>query len=307
MSHPKYTVFTPAYNRAHTIERVYLSLKAQTCRDFEWIVVDDGSSDNTAEMIRGWQQEAGFPILYSFQENSGKHMAINRGVQLAQGELFLIIDSDDGFLPESLEKMLYWWECIPENERTGFTGIVTLCQYEDGRLCGELFPESPLDTNALELAHKYKIRAETWGFHRTDVMKEFPFPEDPKVRFVPENIVWGAIARKYKIRCINEPLRIFYQDGNNRLTKAQPEKKASVRKYFLQLINRDFDYFWQDPGIFIKWTLLYVRYSLHMKDGACLHWRNFSGAGPLLLCWLAFLPGLGIYALDMLLYKGGGK
>lgn len=295
---PKFTVFTPAYNRAHTITRVYESLKSQTFRDFEWIVIDDGSSDHTADMVDHWQREADFPITYRYQANSGKHVAFNRGVQLAHGELFLVIDSDDGFLPNALESMLKWWEDIPAPERDGFTGVVTLCQYKDGNICGDPFPTSPLDTNALDLRFKTRTRGETWGFHRTAVLKAYPFPEDEGVRFIPENLIWDDIARKYKIRCINEPLRIFYQDAGNQITKADPRKKARVKDYFLQLLNRDFDYFRHDPKTFAKWATLYVRYSLHLGDWSCMQPARFKHAGAFLLCCLAAPLGMAFYFLD---------
>ena len=295
---PKFTVFTPAYNRAHTITRVYNSLKSQTYRDFEWIIIDDGSIDQTAEIIREWQHEANFPIVYRYQTNSGKHIAYNRAVQMACGELFLVIDSDDGFLPESLETLLKWWEDIPEEKREEFTGVVTLCQFEDGKICGQPFPKSPLDTNALDLKFKYKVRQETWGFHRIEVLKAHPFPEDETCRYVPENIIWDAIARKYKIRCINEPLRIYYQDSNNQVTKADPRRKALVKNYFLQFLNRDFDYFFFDPATFTKRAILYVRYSLHLHDWAFMNPARFGNSGAFVLCCLVIVPGLVFYLLD---------
>lgn len=293
-----FTVFTPTYNRAHTITRVFESLKAQTFRNFEWIVIDDGSIDNTEVLVRSWQCEVDFPITYRYQANSGKHVAFNRAVQLARGELFLSIDSDDGFLPHSLESMLKWWQDIPAPQRTEFTGVVTLCQFEDGSICGKAFPASPLDTNSLDLRFKSRTRGETWGFHRTAILKAYPFPEDKNVRFIPENLIWDDIARKYKIRCINEPLRIFYQDSGNQVTKASPRKKAIVKDYFLQLLNRDFDYFMHDPRTFAKWATLYVRYSLHMSDWTCMKPIRFKRADAFLLCCLAVVPGAVFYLWD---------
>lgn len=295
---PRFTVFTPAYNRAHTLHRVYASLRSQTFRDFEWIVIDDGSVDDTAALIGKWQQVAEFPIAYHYQENIGKHVAFNRGVELARGEFFLVIDSDDSFLPHSLETMLQWWENIAEEQRADYTGVVTLCQYEDGHICGQPFPQNPLDTDALALRFRYKMRSETWGFHRTLVLKDFPFPENPEVRFIPENIVWDKIARHYKIRCINEPLRIFYQDAGNQVTKADPRKKALVKDYFLEILNRDFDYFPRDPLSFVKWATLYIRYSLHRNDWFFINPLRFSDAGAFALCCLAVFPGMLMYMGD---------
>ena len=298
MAAPKFTVFTPAYNRAHTLHRVYESLKAQTFHDFEWILIDDGSEDNTADLIRVWQSEANFPITYKYQKNSGRHVAFNRCVEIANGELFLVIDSDDGFLPHSLETMLKWWNDIPASERSGFTGVVTLCQYENGSICSKQFPSSPFDTNALDLRFRHKIRGETWGFHRTEILAARPFPEDEGLRYIPENLIWDDIARNYKVRCINEPLRVYYQDSGNQLSKGDPRKKALHRNYSLKIMNRDFDYFVHDPINFLKWAVLYVRYSLHAGDWGFMRVSKFSNFGAFLLCCLAVPVGLFVFAID---------
>ncbi|OQW68924.1 MAG: family 2 glycosyl transferase [Proteobacteria bacterium ST_bin12] len=295
---PHFTVFTPTYNRAHTLHRIFDSLMTQTYRDFEWVVVDDGSTDGTRQLIEQWKKVADFSIIYKLQPNSGKHIAFNKGVNLARGDLFLPIDSDDAFLPDALEKMWFWWQQIPQTKQYQFTGIVTLCQYENGEICGDLFESHPLDTNALDLRYKHKKRGESWGFHRTEVLKQYPFPEDKLVRFVPENIVWDAIASKYKIRCINEPLRIFYQDSGNQITKVNPQKKALVKDYFLQMLNRDIRYFFDDPKTFIKWAVLYVRYSFHAADGRFMNVSRFSSVGAYAICLAALLPGFAVFCVD---------
>ena len=99
-----FTVFTPTYNRGHTLHRVYNSLRIQTCSDFEWLIMDDGSTDCTAELVKGWQAENHFPIRYYFQENQGKHFAWNRAAEIAFGEYFICADSDDEFTPDALQK-----------------------------------------------------------------------------------------------------------------------------------------------------------------------------------------------------------
>ena len=155
-----------------------------------------------------------------------------------------------------------------------------------------------VNTNALDLRYIHKKRGETWGFHRTDVLKKYPFPEDNSVRFVPENIVWDAIASEYQIRCINEPLRIFYQDSGNQITKANPRKKAIVKDYFLEMLNRDLKYFLNDPKTFIKWAVLYVRYSLHTADSSFMSLSRFKRFGAFVLCCFALLPGIAVFCMD---------
>ena len=108
-----FTVFTPTYNRAHTLSRVYQSLQRQTFKNFEWLIIDDGSTDTTPELIESWKKETDFPIRYTWQENQGINATINRGVKEAQGEFFLIIGSDDSFVPETLERFHFYWNAIP--------------------------------------------------------------------------------------------------------------------------------------------------------------------------------------------------
>ncbi len=205
-----FTVFTPTFNRAHTLHRVYESLTRQTFRDFEWLVVDDGSTDQTESLVLDWQREASFPIRYVWQENAGKPSATNRGARLAEGELFLNLDSDDACLPHALERFKHHWESIPKSQRSDFLGVTGLVQRPDGKLCGTPFPSSPFDSTSLEKIGKHGVRGEKWRFVRTTVMREFPFPVLRGERFLPESVVWHRMARVYRTRYINEVLRIFY-------------------------------------------------------------------------------------------------
>ena len=119
----KITVFTPTYNRAYIIETLYRSLQRQSFRDFEWLIVDDGSSDNTEEVVARWQLEGNdFPIRYYKKENGGKCRAINYGVDRAQGKLFFNVDSDDYLTDDALEKVAAWVETLPRDG--SFCGVV---------------------------------------------------------------------------------------------------------------------------------------------------------------------------------------
>jgi glycosyltransferase involved in cell wall biosynthesis len=237
----KFTVFTPTFNRAHSLPLVYKSLKNQTFRDFEWLIVDDGSTDNTKELVEQWEKEADFPICYFYQENQGKHIAFNWGVKLARGELFLPLDSDDQCVPEALERFWFHWNNIPEHLRDVFSGVTCLCRDENGNIVGDKFPKDVMDSDELEIAHKYKVRLEKWGFHRTDVLKEFPFPEPPQVGLIPESIVWNAIALHYKKRFINEALRTAFA-GPGGLTEHRKQYPAlyafGCRLYHRENLNK---------------------------------------------------------------------
>ncbi|MGC8972440.1 MAG: glycosyltransferase family A protein, partial [bacterium] len=117
------TLFTPTYNREKLLSRLYESIKRQSFSNFEWIIVDDGSTDNTEQMVESWLKESTFDIRYFYQQNSGKHIAINKGVREARGELFFIIDSDDWLGDDSLQDIWQTWQSIPEKQKPYFAGV----------------------------------------------------------------------------------------------------------------------------------------------------------------------------------------
>jgi glycosyltransferase involved in cell wall biosynthesis len=227
----KVTVFTPTYNRRHTIERLYRSLQMQTFKDFEWLIVDDGSTDDTASLVAKWQQENNaFPIRYYWKENAGKHTAHNYALTKAQGEYFAIQDSDDWYTNEALEILVAQWYSIPYEIRGQYSNIEGKCKYKDGRIIGNLFPKDLFDSNNFEIQRLQKRPGDTMGMYRLEALKEFPFPENFNGRFVPESLVWERIADKYKTRYINNVIGIkeYMADGLTkrpliaRFTKSEP-------------------------------------------------------------------------------------
>jgi glycosyltransferase involved in cell wall biosynthesis len=253
-----FTVFTPTYNRAHTLHRVHDSLCAQTLRDFEWIVIDDGSTDGTAELVTKWVKSADFPIRYFRQEHSGKHIAHNLAVGQARGQFVAPLDSDDALPPESLERISALWNGIPVSSRAGYSGIGGLCSDQRGKIIGDCFPESPLDTSLRELIYVLRIRGEKWGVTRTDVLREYPFPELSGTQFVPEGLVGLQMSKNYKRRYVNEVFRIYYRFENK-----EPAKNLTNRAniftnapgrfyYYLWVLNNELEYFWRSPVPFAK-------------------------------------------------------
>ncbi len=264
-----FTVFTPAYNRATTLHRVYGSLRAQTMRDFEWLIVDDGSEDGTRSLVEAWQREAEFPIRYLYQSNAGKPTACNAGIQAAQGELFLTLDSDDGCVPNALERLLFHWNSIGESRRSEFSAVTVLCQDQNGKLVGTPFPSDPLDSDSIELVYKYRVKGEKWGFQRTSVLKEFPFPVDPKHKYVSESVVWMAIARKYKTRFVNEQLRIYWIDdgATDHITTLRPEVVYGRAASHRMVLNELMSWFPRAPEAIAKSAINFSRYSFDRGIG----------------------------------------
>jgi len=200
---PRISVITAAYNRAGTLPRLYESLRGQTLRDFEWVIVDDGSTDGSAELIAGWRAQAGFHIEYRRQENQGKHAAINRTVELSRGELCAMIDSDDWYPPEALERMLAAWESIPVSRRGEFADVEGLRVDPDGELVCDAYPEDVFDSNAFELIALHGVYGDKVGMYRREVLARHPFPEDMGWHVTPA-LVWNRIAARYSTRYVNE-------------------------------------------------------------------------------------------------------
>jgi glycosyltransferase involved in cell wall biosynthesis len=212
------TVFTPTYNRAHLLPRLYESLKAQTFQDFEWIIVDDGSTDNTETVVKEWIQPEGnrnnfHPLggikggfRYFMQPNGGKHRAINRGAQEARGELFFIADSDDYMPKDSLEKVAKKYEKVKDDKTIG--GICGLDITPHGNVIGSGLPCDEIICTSLDLRVKHHVTGDLKEVFYTHVMCEFPFPEFNGERFCPEALVWNRIAQKYNLLFFNEPIYI---------------------------------------------------------------------------------------------------
>lgn len=244
MENPLITVFTPAYNRANTLPRVFEGLKKQTYKNFEWIIIDDGSSDNTKCVAENMLSEkVFFNITYKYQQNSGKHIAINRAVEIAKGEFFIILDSDDTCTDNALECFVEEWYKIPEADRKDFYGISCRCCDLYGNIIGTPMSEEYIDSNDLDFKLKLKIKGELWGMTKTEILRNTPFPEVEGLHFYPENIYWNNIGRKYKSRYINKALRYYINDTDNALTASK--KTSALKETFFQreyFINECWDY-----------------------------------------------------------------
>jgi glycosyltransferase involved in cell wall biosynthesis len=296
-----FTIFTPAFNSTNTIERVYESLNDQTYKDFEWLVIDDGSMDGTGELIRYWQENGSIRIRYFFQENQGKHIAFNQAVNLAMGEFFLPLDHDDACVPGALERLFLHWRQIPTHLRIGFSGVTCLCQNEKGEVIGNRFPDGVLDSDELEMKHRYRVFGEKWGFHRTSILKEFPFPEIPNVGYVSEGIVWNAIALKYKKRFINEPLRIYYSNPEQLSVKVKLnpiDHSFGRRLYHKMNLNECINWLFYDPIDFIKSAINYSRFSFHRGINLINQWNELSNWKAKLLWALSMPVGCVFYIVD---------
>jgi glycosyltransferase involved in cell wall biosynthesis len=261
-----FTLFTPAFNRRHTLLRLFESLEAQTFRDFEWLVVDDGSTDGTDTFLGELESRASFPLRYYYQPNGGKHRASNRAVDLASGEVFATLDSDDALVPETLERLAFHWRSIPGDRRQEFSGVTCLCQQQDGTILGDCFPVSSSDKGVLDsdpiTMMALSIAGDKWGFHRTEIMRQYRFPEFAGERFIPEGLVWNRIGSKYRLRYVNEPLRLVYFDEQDCLSRRSLEIRSRSPRG-TQLFYLEQSRFAPTPRMKFRALINYIRFSLH--------------------------------------------
>ena len=229
------TVFTPTYNRAYIISSLYESLKSQAYKDFEWLIVDDGSSDNTEALISDFIDENLIGIRYIKQPNGGKHRAINKGVSMANGELCFIVDSDDYLPDNSLERVAFYFDQIKDN--LSFAGVSGRCAYysHNKEIVGNQMPDQIIDSTSLDIRFKHGVVGDLAEVFRTEVLKEFPFPEIDGEYFCPEALVWNRIAQKYQIRFFDEPIYYceYLPDGlSAKIAKLRMDSpKASMTHY----------------------------------------------------------------------------
>lgn len=208
------TIFTPAYNRAHTIGRTYESLLRQTCKDFEWLVIDDGSTDITGELVKSWIKDNKIPIRYIRQENQGMHGAHNTAYRNISTELNTCIDSDDFMPDDAVEKIVGFWKRYGSDR---YAGIVGLDRTEDGRIIGTQFPES-LKATTLQGYYAHGGSGDKKLVYRTEIINRYPeYPLFEGERYVGLAYKYMLIDKDYRLLTLNEPLvTVEYQpDGSS--------------------------------------------------------------------------------------------
>lgn len=213
---PILTIFTPAYNRAHTLPRTYQSLLVQDCKDFIWLVVDDGSSDNTADLVKGWQKENnGFEIRYIFKENGGMHTAHNVAYANIDTELNVCVDSDDALSKGAVKKILSKWQAVKDD---GYAGIIALdANMETGEVIGDRFPSEMTETTVVNF-YAAGRSGDKKLIYRTDVINQYPpYPVFEGERYVSLAYKYRLIDQDYKLAVLDEVVcDVEYQaDGSS--------------------------------------------------------------------------------------------
>ena len=213
------TVLTPTFNRGGVLRNLWDSLQKQTVKDFEWLVVDDGSTDGTKHLITQLQEKSDFPIRYIYKSNGGKHTALNVGIQTICSELTFIVDSDDCVTDDAVESILKIHKKY--RSQNGICGYAFLRAFSDGKVNGKKFDVDEKISSYIDV----RVNGDDTGADKAEVfkthcLKEFPFPEYMNEKFLGEDLVWIRMARKYEMVHINKAIYVgnYLEDGltNNR-------------------------------------------------------------------------------------------
>ena len=284
------SILTPTYNRGKLLLPLYESLKNLTFEDFEWLIVDDGSEDDTEQYALSWIahniQNAEFPIRYIKKSNGGKHTAINRGVREANGELILILDSDDTLPADSLATIAQYYEqCKGYKDCAGVCGLMA---HHDGQLIGTGFPKEPMYESALQFryAEKGNVTGDLLEVYKTSVMREFPFPEIENEKFCPESLVWNRIANKYKLFCFNKV--IYYRDYlegglTSKIVRIRMNSPIASSMTYAEMLDYNISLKWKIRSAINYWRFKYCITNKSLKAPTVKwYWRLFQLVGLLM-------------------------
>lgn len=298
-----FTIFIPTYNRAYVLPRTLSSIEAQTFRDFEVLIIDDGSTDGTRELVTEWGQRMPFAVRLHYQKNSGKHVAHNTMLQLANGQFVVLLDSDDMLVPTALERFLHHWNEIPASERDHYAGVEGLMNHlDDGRICGEPFPQAVFDSDHIEVRIRHGISGEKRSAIRTDVLRRFPYPVFAGERHIRPSLLWDRMAEAgYRFRFFNEVVQVYERQPDSlsfnvfRRRMANPKglrfcMREEIRLHTPYLSLRDR----------LRLGARYVRYSLHSGYGYVRQAQEINRKG----LWLAsIIPGTWDWMIDRIRIK----
>lgn len=282
---PRVSVITSVYNRREVLLRAMRSVEAQTFRDIEYIVVNNGSSINIDDVVEEFMEEATIPVVYIKREHGlGPHTGKNSAIKAARGKYLVMLDSDDELLPNAVEVLYNAWMAIPETERDEYREVVARCVDEHGNVIGKPFPEY---VNSLSMEDTYKFwqqpefALERAVMDRTDYVRECPFPEPEGVTWVVDGtILWERLSKLYKSKFINDCLKRYYVGSEDSITNTQVNKfsvQHVINLLYAQKFKLDhYDEYFHDWKTCINDILRYNVYCQMLKMSG--NWPDFDWA-----------------------------
>ena len=277
------SVITPTYNRINLLYKLYSSLLDQTSYDFEWILVDDGSQDDTENVVNKWIRENKIRIKYLKKENGGKHTAVNLGVKYATGEMSFIVDSDDYLIPQAIKIIHDYYKKYKLKD--GICGFSFLKGSEDGSVIGLKYPKDEMEDNYNVCRIKRNIYGDKAEVFYTAVLQKYPFPEISGEKFLSEDIIWLEIAKRYNTIYINQIIYIckYLDDGltfNDKKLKFSSPIGSTLRGIAFMRSNLPLKYK-------LKGAIIYNCYSNRIKKNNLIHLNHFFEK---LLAFITFIP-----------------
>lgn len=284
------TVFTPTYNRAYCLHVLYESLARQTNSDFEWLIIDDGSTDNTSEIVEGWIQEKLVSIRYYRQQNQGMHGAHNSAYEHIKTELNVCIDSDDYMPDDAVEKIISFWKQYGSDKVSGFIGLDS---YFNGEIIGTRLPEHVKTATLFDLYYKYGVTGDKKLVYRTALMKEYPYPLFEGENYVGLAYKYYMLDIHYELLIMNEVLCCveYLPDGSTRnMLKQYRRNPKGFAFYRVELMKLPF----AGVPFKIRQSIHYVSSSLIMRNKQMLRETPEK-----LLAILTLFPGFALYLYIM--------
>lgn len=230
-------IFTPTYNRSYCLTELFNSLTRQTTTCFNWLIVDDGSTDNTEELVSGFMEQAAFRVTYIKQPNGGKQRAWNAAVEACDSELFMCVDSDD-VVPDNLVSTIVgrWSQVRDDNQ---IAGMIGLCGKDEKTALNGGMPSGVTRTTMWDLYYRYGHKGDTAQVYRTCILREFPFEVEPGEKFVAETFVFHQIDQEYDLLVIDEVLiiREYLEDGYTanvrKITRNNPVGYLKLKRMYI--------------------------------------------------------------------------
>lgn len=260
------TFFTPSYNRAKFLPRLFDCLKAQTNRNFVWILVCDGSSDNTDDVAKELLDQEVFPMLYISKENGGKHSAFKVALESTKTEFFICMDDDDMYSKDSVNTFLQEWDRINNEGKSAEIGAIrTLARKSDGKYASNIpvIIGERCDATTLERTYVQHVYQENWTCYRTEALESIDlFPDNywlkDQHKFFLEGIWQGRFARKYKCRYYNVCLREYTDDAETSLMRANKSRNHYLNMFINEkmILDEQLDYIRRSPKHLLQDVLL---------------------------------------------------
>ncbi|WP_406944840.1 glycosyltransferase family 2 protein [Halobacillus sp. SY10] len=259
---PLLTIFTPTFNRAHTLHLCYQSLERQTCKDFIWLIIDDGSDDDTHELVQEWMNSSTMDIKYHFQENQGMHGAHNKAYELIETELNVCIDSDDYLTDNAVEKIIKFWK---KNGSNHYAGMVGLDADSEGRVIGTGFPPHLKESTLTNLYSKHKVKGDKKLIYRSEITKEVPpYPLFKGEKYCPLSYKYVLIDKAYPLLIMDEVIcHVEYMEDGSSLNMIHQYRNNPQGFSFFRKVAMEFAPTLKDR---MRESIHYVSSSLMAKN-----------------------------------------